>query len=210
MLHWLHDFLPDIPHHGYVLVFIVVFLNNLGVPFPGETILLGSGFVLGATGKPLWPPMMAGAAASFLGGMCAFWVGQRLGQGGLEKIQWLHLTPERMRWPEQFFKSHGVRTVFISRFIFILPPVLTNLLAGMSRIPWRSFLFYNLAGSVAYSITYVLLGYFFGRQWKRLEAWLGPTTLYLICAAIVFLVLGVLLRKRLMSLWARRTFLKRK
>ncbi len=49
MLHWLHSLLPHIPHYGYVLVFIVVLLNNLGLPLPGETILLGPGL---SWGKP--------------------------------------------------------------------------------------------------------------------------------------------------------------
>jgi membrane protein DedA with SNARE-associated domain len=204
MLHWLHELLPHIPHYGYVLVFIVALLNNLGVPLPGETILLGAGFVLGKNADSLWPPVVAGAAACFLGGICAFWLGRRLGQGNLEKIRWLHLTPERLQWPEQFFKRHGAKTVFIARFIFLFPPVVANLLAGMSKMSWRTFLFYNLIGSAAYSITYILLGYFFGKQWKRLEAWLGPTTLYLIFAAIILILLGVLFRNALSSFWARR------
>ena len=54
MLHWLHSLLPHIPHYGYVLVFIVVFLNNIGAPLPGETILLGAGFVLGKAAGSLW------------------------------------------------------------------------------------------------------------------------------------------------------------
>ncbi len=85
MLHWLHSLMPHIPHYGYVLVFIVAFLNNLGVPLPGETILLGAGFVLGKTGDSLWLPVVAGTAACFLGGICAFWLGRRLGPEPLGK-----------------------------------------------------------------------------------------------------------------------------
>jgi membrane protein DedA with SNARE-associated domain len=47
MLHWLDSLLPRLPHYGYALVFIVVFLNNVGFPLPGETILLGAGLVFG-------------------------------------------------------------------------------------------------------------------------------------------------------------------
>ena len=47
MLHWLQSLLPHIAHYGHVLVFIVVLLNNLGIPLPGETILFGAGFILG-------------------------------------------------------------------------------------------------------------------------------------------------------------------
>ena len=141
MIHWLHSLLPHIPHYGYVLVFIVAFLNNLGLPLPGETVLFGAGFVSGKTADTLWQPVIAGMVACFLGGICAFWLGRRLGQGSLEKIHWLHLTPKRLKWPEQLFKRHGAKMVFIARFIFLFPPVVVNLLAGMSKMPWRIFLF---------------------------------------------------------------------
>jgi len=203
MLHWLHTLLPHIPHYGYVLVFIVAFLNNLGVPLPGETILLGAGFVLGKTADSLWQPVVAGTAACFLGGICAFWMGRQLGRGRLEKIHWLHLTSERMKWPERFFKQHGNKTVFIARFIFLFPPVVVNLLAGMSQMRWRIFLFYNLTGSAAYATTYTLIGYFFGNKWKLLESWMGPTALYLIFAGLVIVVLSLLFRHFLSGYWVR-------
>ncbi len=203
MLHWLHELLPHIPHYGYVLVFIVAFLNNLGVPLPGETILLGAGFVLGKTADSLWQPIVAGTVACFLGSIGAFWLGRRLGLSGLEKIRWLHLTPEHLKWPERFFERHGAKTVFIARFIFLFPPVVVNLLAGMAKMPWRTFLFYNLTGSAAYATTYTLIGYFFGKKWKLLAAWLGPTTLCLILAAMLLIVLGVLFRHSVAGFWAR-------
>ena len=195
MLHWLHSLLPQIPHYGYVIVFIVVFVNNIGVPLPGETILLGAGFILGKAAGSLWEPMAAGTAACFLGGNCAFWAGRRLGDAGLEKIHWLHLTPERLKWPQRYFKRHGAKAVFIARFIAIFPPAAGNVLAGMTNMHWRTFLFYNLTGSAGSTISYIPAGYFFGKQWKLLESWLGSTALYLILAGIVLIVLGVIFRR---------------
>jgi len=119
------------------------------------------------------------------------------------KIHWLHLTPERVKWPERFFKCHGAKTVFIARFIFLFPPVAVNLLAGMAKMPWRTFLFYNLTGSAAYTTSYILIGYFFGKKWKLLEAWLGPTALYLILAGMALMVLGVIFRHSVSGFWAR-------
>jgi membrane protein DedA with SNARE-associated domain len=194
MLHWLHSLLPHIPRYGFVFVFIVIFLNNIGVPMPGKTILFGAGFILGKTDASLWQPITAGAAACFLGGICAFWLGRRLGHGGLEKIHWLHLTPERLKWPESFFKRHGAKAVFIARFIPLFPPVAVNLLAGMTKMRWHIFLFYNLAISMVCGTSYILIGYFFGKRWKLFEAWLGPMALYLILAGTAFIVLGVIFR----------------
>ena len=211
MLHWLRELLPHMPRYGYVLVFIVVFLNNIGFPLPGETILLGAGFVLGRSAGSLWESIAAGAVACFLGGICSFWMGRKLGHSGLERIRWLHLTPDRMKWPDRFFKRHGAKTVFIARFIALFPPVVANLLAGMSKMPWRTYLFYNLTGSVAYAVTYILIGHFLGRRWKIFEAWLGPTGLYLFLAGIVLVVLGVMFRRSISRLavhpilpWSRK------
>jgi membrane protein DedA with SNARE-associated domain len=150
MFDWMQPLLPHMHHYGYTLVFIVVFLNNIGFPLPGETILLGAGFILGKTASPLWQPLVAAAVAFFLGGTCSFWMGRRLGESGLEKIHWLHLTPERLKWPERFFKRHGAKAVFLTRFIPLFPPVVVNLLAGMSKMRWKVFLFFNLTGSAVF------------------------------------------------------------
>jgi membrane protein DedA with SNARE-associated domain len=210
MLHWLHSLLPHIPRYGYLLVFIVVFLNNLGFPLPGETILLGAGFILGQAAGSLWEPTAAGTVASFLGGICAFWLGRRLGHEGLAKIHWLHLTPERLEWPERYFKRHGAKAVFIARFIAIFPPVAANVLAGMTKMSWRSFLLYNLTGSAAFTATYILIGYFFGKKWKLIEAWLGPTALYVILAGLTLIVIGVMCRHSLSGLLTRLFSKKRR
>ena len=80
---------------------------------------------------------------------------------------------------------------------------MANLLAGMTKMSWRTFLFYNLTGSAAYATTYILIGYFFGKKWKLLEAWLGPAALYLIFAGIILLVLGVIFRHSVSGYWVR-------
>ncbi len=119
---------------------------------------------MGKTADSLWQPVVAGTVACFLSGIGAFWLGRRLGHGSLEKIRWLHLTPERLMWPERFFERHGAKTVIIARFIFLFPPVAANLLTGMGKMQWRTFLFYNLTGSAAYTTGYTLLGYFFREE----------------------------------------------
>ena len=69
MLHWLHSFLPHVPRYGFVLGFAVIFLNNISVPLPGKTMLLGAGFILGKSEGSLWQPMAAGSVGCFLGGI---------------------------------------------------------------------------------------------------------------------------------------------
>jgi membrane protein DedA with SNARE-associated domain len=154
MLHWLHSLLPHIPHYGYVLVFIVVFLNNLGVPLPGETILLGAGFILGKNAVSLWQPMAAGAAACFLGGICSFWLGRRLGHGRLEKIRLLHL----------IFQTTWCRTVFIARFIFLFRPSWPICWLACRKCSGALSFFTTSQARRSYPTSYILIGYFFGKK----------------------------------------------
>jgi membrane protein DedA with SNARE-associated domain len=203
VLHWLHSLLPHIPRYGYVLVFIIVLLNNVGLPLPGEAILLGAGFIVGKTAGSLWQSVAAGSAASFLGGICAFWIGRRLGHAGLEKIRWLHLTRKTLKWPQKYLELHGAKTVFLARFVAILPPMAANLLAGMTKMRWRTFLLYDLAGSVAFASSYILIGYVVGKQWQLLETWFGPTALYLVVAGIILIVPAILFRSSLSALLSR-------
>jgi membrane-associated protein len=193
-----------------VIVFIVEFLNNCGVPLPGDTIVLGAGFILGKNTISLWEPMVAGTAGCFLGGLWAFWLGRRLGHSRLIKIRWLHFTPERVQWTESFYKRLGPRAVFIARFIFLLPPVAANLMAGMAKMKWRIFLFYNFTGSAVYVVSYILIGYFFGRRWILLKAWMGPTALYMILAGLALVAIVVVWRRYFPKLFAGLLPLKRK
>jgi membrane protein DedA with SNARE-associated domain len=202
MLSWLHSLLPHMPRYGYIVVFVGVFLNNLGVPLPGETILLGAGFVMGKYAGDIWQPMVAGTAACFLGGLCAFWGGRRLSQGQLDRIRWLHLTTHSLRWPQRYFTRHGAKSVFISRFIAIFPPAAVNVLAGMTTMSWRTFAGYNLAGSAGSTVCYILLGYLLGNRWLLIQAWLGSPWHYLALGALLLIVLGIVFRSAVSRLWA--------
>ena len=193
MIHWLQSLLA---YYGYWVVFLVVFLNNLGVLIPGDTILLAAGFLVEKGQLSLWTILVSGTAGCFMGGNCGYWIGWRFGQPLLEKIKWLRLTPEKIKRIDNFFKKHGAKAVFFARFVALLHPV-TGLLAGTGRTPLRPFLFYNLAGSASYVCVYVLLGYFFGERWGLVKIWMGDIALYI-------LLMVVILTAAFLGLWLWR------
>lgn len=157
----------------------------------------------GKAAGSLWQPLLAGTLASFLGGICVFWLGRRLGHDRLEKAHWLHLTQKRLEWPEHFFKRHGAKTVLLARFVPVLPTVVANLLEGTTTISWSTFQWLNLAGSAAYTIVYIVLGYFFGKKWQLLQAWLGTTARYSIIAGIAVIAIGLMFRNSILLLVER-------
>jgi membrane protein DedA with SNARE-associated domain len=101
MLHWLHSLLPHVPHYGYVLVFIVAFLNNLGVPLPGETILLGAGFVLGKTADSLWQSILTINGGSSSIKFALYPAGEPLKRGLHGKVDRIGLPCSRTKRGEQ-------------------------------------------------------------------------------------------------------------
>src|SRR5271167_3616496 len=104
MLNWLQSLLAA---HGYVGLFIVLFLNNAGIPAPGTTILLVAGFFAAKGTLSLWAIATTGTAACFLGSNCGYWLGFKFGLPLLKKVRWLRLTHQRVKHMERFFKRYG-------------------------------------------------------------------------------------------------------
>jgi len=90
---------------------------------------------------------------------------------------------------ENYFKSHGNKTILVARFITGLR-VFAALLAGASRkMPWRVFLAYNLAGATLWAVVITLLGYLFGQSLPLLVKWVGRSGTILLIALIVIAVI---------------------
>ena len=190
MFHWLQNLLV---HQGYWVVFLVLFLNNLCFPVPGDSMLLGGGFLAQRGILHLWAVIAVGTGGCFLGGNGGYWIGSRFGRRFLKNNRWLQVTPERVAQMDRFFAKFGAKVVFFARFVALLHPV-TGILAGIGKTPFRPFLFYNLAGAFAYSTLYALVGYFFGQRWEFFKGWLGPVALYTILIAAALFSLGLFLR----------------
>ncbi len=174
--------------YGYWAVFFGVMLENAGLPVPGETILLVGGYFSASHADKfnLFRVMITAALGAVIGDNIGFAIGHHYGRGFLLRIgRFFFLTPKRFEHMENYFASHGNKTILVARFITGLR-VFAALLAGASRkMPWRVFLFYNVAGALLWSIVITLLGYLFGHSLPLLVKWVGRTGTILLIAAIV-------------------------
>ena len=172
--------------YGYWAVFFGVMLENAGLPVPGETILLVAGY-FASTGVFRVPlVMLVAAMGAVVGDNIGFAIGHHYGRGFLLRIgRFFFLTPKRLEYMENYFESHGNKTILVARFITGLR-VFAALLAGAShKMPWRVFLLYNMAGAVLWSFVITLLGYLFGQSLPLLVKWVGRTGTVLLIVAIV-------------------------
>lgn len=205
MPEWIETLLGN---YGYPIIFLIVFLNNIGIPAPGDTLLLGAGWLCADGVFSLGWVITWGGLACFWGGTLGYWMGRRVGRRFLLRFRWLRLKPKRIEWMEKFLKKYGTKAVFFARFMALVHPV-TGLLAGMGRMPFRSFLFFNIVGSMAYAFSYASAGYFFGGSWDLLEELAGKAAVYSLASLLLFAFLAYFLR-RPSSLLLERLFKKTK
>lgn len=198
MPHWLLQLLND---YGYPSIFLAVFFNNIGMPIPGDTFLLGGGFFVEEDIFYFWKVVGLGTAACFLGGQMAYVIGRRYGRRYLTGLSWYQFDPEKLKKVDHFFNRYGPKMIFFGRFVALIHPI-TGLLAGMGKTPARPFLIYNLLGSAAYALSYTALGYFFGQSWDVLKMWMGRSV-YLAAAIMAFILFALLFRRSVTGIWRR-------
>src|SRR5918997_3188541 len=169
-----------IEQYGYLLVFFGVMVESMGVPLPGETILICAGILAQRGHLGLGYAVLLGILGAVVGDQIGYWVGRKGGR--LFVLGWgryLFITPERLARAEAFFARHGGKAVFLARFFSGLR-VFGSLVAGISRMRWGTFLFYNALGGVVWATAVVLVGYLLGGSLGLVERWLGRATLLLV------------------------------
>jgi len=113
---FLHNLLPLIEQYmlayGYWAVFFGVMLENAGLPIPGETILLVAGY-FASTGVFRVPlVMLVAATGAVIGDNIGFAIGHHYGRGFLLRVgRFFFLTPKRLEYMENYFESHGNKTI---------------------------------------------------------------------------------------------------
>ncbi len=190
---WLLDLFAS---YGYAVVFAGVFLENMGLPVPGETALL-AGAALAHFGELSLGRVIATAiAAAILGDNLGFFIGRHGGRGIAERHGWrIGLTPDRLREFDRFFLRHGPKTVFAARFITGLR-VVGAVLAGSSGMPWPVFLFYNASGAVVWCTAVAFAGYSLAYSWDTLERWIGRTGLVALVLVLAVGIIGLVRARR--------------
>jgi undecaprenyl-diphosphatase len=183
-----------ISHYGYLVILFGVMAESTGVPLPGETILLASGFLVQQGHLDLGDAIVFAILGAVIGDQIGYWVGR---EGGRRFVlrwgRYLFISPGRLARAEAFFARHGGKAVFLARFFSGLR-VFGALVAGTSRMRWGTFLLYNALGGAVWATAVILLGYFLGSSMGLVERWLGRATLVL--ASVLAVVVAFYLAYR--------------
>jgi membrane protein DedA with SNARE-associated domain len=182
---------------GYLSLFVLVALEGVGIPLPGETVLVTAAAFASSGQLSIYVVIGTAASAAIVGDNAGYWIGRR---GGLALIQrygrLLHVDESKIRRAHEFFDRHGAKTVLIGRFIALLR-TWAAVLAGVGEMQYGIFMLYNALGGITWAVIFGTLGYTFGRNLPQMEHHIAQASLALVL--LVTLAMALLLGARWLS-----------
>jgi membrane protein DedA with SNARE-associated domain len=182
----------------YLVVGGVVGVESLGVPLPGEIILV-SAALMSSHHDLAVNPVGVGVAAiigAVIGDSIGYTIGRRFGMPLFDKLGQRfpkHFGPGHVMLAERLFNRWGIRAVFFGRFIALLR-IVAGPLAGALKMHYQRFLAANVSGAICWAGGTTALVYFAGmaaEKWLERFSWVA-----LVIAVVVGLIAAILLRER--------------
>ncbi len=179
---------------GYWAVFLLVAIESLGIPLPGETALILAGVYAGHTHRlDPWVIFGVAAAAAIIGDNIGYWLGAKGGYPLARRYgSKVRLDERKLKTARYLFDRHGRKVVFFGRFVSVLRTY-AAFLAGVSRMDWWRFVLANAAGGILWAGIYTLASYLAGDALLRNS---GTISWILGGAAVVAIVLGLIAVRR--------------
>jgi membrane protein DedA with SNARE-associated domain len=159
---FLHGMAPILDRWGYLAVAGVIGVESFGVPAPGQTIMVAAAIYAGAGRLNVVAVGAIAFIAAVLGDNVGYWIGVRGGRSVVHRFgKYIFITPERLERAEKFFARRGNRIVVVARFIDGLRQ-LNGVIAGITAMPWRTFLIYNAIGAALWVGWWTTISYLLG------------------------------------------------
>ncbi|WP_377267218.1 DedA family protein [Peterkaempfera sp. SMS 1(5)a] len=190
---------PLLEHYGYLSVGGLVFVEDFGVPAPGEATLVAAAVYAGAGQLSIAAVAGIALVAAVAGDNVGYLIGRTGGRAFVHRWgRYVLLTPERFGRAEEFFSRNGAKVVVIARFVEGLRQA-NGIIAGTTGMPWRRFLAFNTLGAVLWVGLWATVGYTAGshidtvyRDVSRYQSYL----LIVLGVLVAALVARHLLRRR--------------
>lgn len=180
---------PEQLHHlfqtyGVWTVAIIVGLESLGIPLPGEAVLILASIYAATHGGNIAMVIVAATTGAIVGDNIGYMIGREFGYRLVLKYgSYLGLTEGRIKLGQYLFMKYGAAVVFFGRFFAVLR-FLAAFLAGVNQLAWPRFLVANALGGLVWASIVGLSAYTFGRGIHAIQ---GPAALIGIAIAVTIL-----------------------
>ncbi|MGB8702473.1 MAG: DedA family protein [Thermosynechococcaceae cyanobacterium] len=150
--------------YGYWAVLFGILLENIGIPLPGEAIVLVGGFLAGRGDLDFWGVLACVITGAIVGNTCGYWVGVYGGWPLVVQVsRWFKIDEEKLLDIKRRFSLNAARAVFFGRFVTLLR-IFAGPLAGIVEMPFPQFMLYNALGAVLWATVIVSAAYFAGQM----------------------------------------------
>ncbi|MEL6494646.1 MAG: DedA family protein [Cyanobacteria bacterium J06623_7] len=180
--------------YGYWAVFVGIAIENMGIPLPGETIVIVGGFLAGSGELNYWWVLGSAIAGAVLGDNFGYWVGRFGGWSLLVKVgRVFRLQEQQLEQARERYSKNAVQAVFLGRFVTLLR-IFAGPLAGITQMPYKQFLLCNFGGATVWATTIVSLAFFLGRvvSLEQIVSWVAQIGFIALLLAIAFLLVPVI------------------
>lgn len=182
---WITDLISE---HGYLALFMLMFLENVFPPIPSELIMPFAGYAAAKGDINPIGAVIAGSAGSLLGALAWYGIGFWLGAERLKGIanrhgRWLTLSEADVDRAQRWFDRYGDVAVCIGRLIPAVRSVI-SVPAGFARMRLRRFMLWSSIGTLVWNCLLMGLGYMLGTRFTEVDAWLKPVAWAIIAIAI--------------------------
>ena len=187
----LATFLDVAENIGLPVVFLLVAIETMGIPVPGETALVTAAIVASRGRLSIEAVIVVAAAAAIVGDNIGFAIGRKLGRRALTAPgPFLHHRRRVIAVGEPFFDRHGPKAVFLGRWVTGLR-ITAAWMAGVTRMSWPTFLFWNALGGIVWAAGIGLIAYFVGQSAEKFIhlAGLGGAVLIVVGGVALWFVL---------------------
>lgn len=179
---------------GYMGILLLIMIENLFPPIPSEVILAFGGFMTTYSSMNLLGVILFSTLGSLFGAIILYFVGYILNKDRLSKIvsgrigKLLRLKSSDIERADSMFLKSGKKTVFFARFVPIVRSLI-SIPAGMSKMPFVSFMVYTTLGTIIWNSVLVIIGRMLGSNWIKVVSIINEySSIVLIVLAIVFAI----------------------
>jgi len=177
--------------YKYIALFLIVYLSSIFIPLPENTALMAMGAFAGQGYMNIYLILLVAIVGNILGDLTGFILARRYGKEFLIKIGLRKVIISKNYINlEKFIDKNYVPTIFISRFIGQIGPIV-NILSGLSDISFNKFLIYDSIAEFIYVSILSLSGYFLGGAWQD-----TTKTIEYASIGIILIITGLFLSKR--------------
>jgi membrane protein DedA with SNARE-associated domain len=164
----MHDALPFLIRHGYVVLFLAVLAEQLGLPLPATPFIIAAGALAHLGQMNLVVALLLATVASVLADLSWYQIGRLRGVKVLRLLCRISLEPDYcVRRTENSFSRHGAKTLLIAKFVpgvsTVAPP-----LAGINHLPLVRFIIYDGTGALLWIGSFLLLGFILSKQHEQI------------------------------------------